>query len=84
MTIKHIEGFAGYLRPARHGIQVNAPTAAPAARNLCSIRHAFGASLFTGRVATIRHAVPVIYGYGEFARAGGLMSMERAVRRLIV
>jgi hypothetical protein len=84
MTIKHIEGFAGYLRPARHGIQVNAPTAAPAARNLCSIRHAFGASLFTGRVAqlatlTIRHAVPVIYGYGEFARAGGLMSYGASI-----
>jgi ABC-type uncharacterized transport system substrate-binding protein len=40
--------------------------------------------LFTGRIGqlatlTIRHAVPAIYGYGAFARAGGLMSYGASI-----
>ena len=40
--------------------------------------------LFTGRIGqlvtlTIRHAVPTIYGYSAFARAGGLMSYGASI-----
>jgi putative ABC transport system substrate-binding protein len=86
---KNVQTAAGALGLKVHILEVNAEQEIDTAfAALLKLRVdgmlAPSSPLLTARIAqlatlTIRHAVPAIYGYGEFAKAGGLMSYGASI-----